>query len=326
MYFLLCTELLASTLMVWCSYFLIQAIQKQSLKFWLLAGLLFGLLVLTKAAFIYIGLVFVLLLLLHFAWLRQFMHYKGLIYFTAVSVLIVMPWLVRNYQQLHFWGISERAADVLLVRAEKNLMTPLERKGAICFYTSNESLRHKCAQYFGFKEIDLSPTGRLKRIYRGHKQDLHARSEMDASKTISFYYHATTVAYKARYDAYLNNQSVIEANNATSRLAMKTIMEHPFEHLVSTLLFAYRGLNIRYADIYSFLGFFALIGIGVIGFIQRDTKLFMVSLLPNLTFAFYAFLSHFIPRYADPLIAFWMLGLLILVCELLKRLKSKISL
>lgn len=149
---------------------------------------------------------------------------------------------------------------------------------------------------------------------------------MDASKTISFYYHATTIAYKARYDAYIKQQSMIEANKATSRLAMKTIMQHPFEHLVSTLLFAYRGLNIQYADIYSFLGFFALLGIGVVGAVQRNSQFFIVSLLPTLTFTFYASLSHFIPRYADPLIAFWMLGLLILVCELLKRLKSKISL
>lgn len=317
MYFLLCTELLASALMVWCSYFLIQAIHKPSVMFWLLAGFLFGLLVLTKAAFIYIGIVFVVLLFIYFSWLRQFAHYKGLACFALISVVIVMPWMIRNYQELNFLGISERAADVLLVRAEKNLMTPLERKGALCFYTSNQSLRLECARYFGFKEIDLSPTGRLKRIYRGHPQDLQARGEMDASKTISFYYHATTIAYKARYDAYLHNQSVIEANNATSKLAMKSILAHPSEHLLSTFLFAYRGLNIQHADIYSFLAFFALVGLGIMGVAQKNTSFLLVSLLPTLTFAFYAFLSHFIPRYSDPLIAFWMLGLVVVAYQVL---------
>ncbi len=324
MYFLLSTELLASGLMVWCCYFLIQAIQKQRFYDWLLAGVMFGLLVLTKAAFIYIGVVFVVLLFIYFACLRQHQHLKGLLCFVLIGAIVVMPWMVRNYQQLHFLGVSERAADVLLVRAEKNLMSPLERKGALCLYTANETLGRTCSKYFGFIRDDLSPSGRLKRIYRGHKQDLEARSEMNPAKAISFYYHATTIAYKARFDAYLKQQSIMAANQATSKLAMQTIVEHPVDHLISTMLFAWRGLNVRYADIYTYFGFFALIAMGGIGLAKQRPLYLTVALLPTLAFAFYAFLSHFIPRYAEPFIPFWMLAVVVTFYGLCKYLFTRI--
>jgi 4-amino-4-deoxy-L-arabinose transferase-like glycosyltransferase len=321
---LLSTELLACLFMVWCCYFLLRATKTQSLKWWILAGFLFGLLILTKAAFIYIGFVFMFLLLAYFVWLRQLSQLRGLVFFALVSTLVVLPWMLRNYQELHFFGVSERAADVLLVRAEKNLMTPLERKGALCFYTSNEQLRKKCAQFFGFKDVDLSANGRLRRIYRGHAQDLQARSEVNPSKTISFYYHATTLAYQARYVAYLKHQSIMEANNATSKIAIKKIIGNFGDHVISTFLFAYRGLNILYADFYSYAGFFAIVLMGFIGVIQKNTKFLLVALLPTLTFSFYAFLSHFIPRYADPLIPFWMLGLIVVAIHLISQIARKI--
>lgn len=311
MYFLLSTELLASVLMVWCCYFLIQAIQKQRLNDWLLAGVMYGLLVLTKAAFIYIGVVLVASLLIYFTYLRQHRHFKGLCCFVLISTIVVIPWMVRNYQQLHFFGVSERAADVLLVRAKKNLMTPIERKGAICVYTANEVLRPACAKYFGFNNNDLSSTGRLKRLLRGSEEDKKARSEMNPEKAISFYFHATTIAYRARFDAYLKQQSIIVANQATSKLAMQAILQHPIDHLISTLLFAWRGLNVRYADIYTYFGFFALIAMGGLGLAKQRPQFLMVALLPTLAFAFYAFLSHFIPRYADPFIPFWMLAVVV---------------
>lgn len=311
MYFLLCTELLASVLMVWCCYFLIQAIQKQRLYDWLLAGVMYGLLVLTKAAFIYIGVVFVASLLIYFAYIRQHQHFKGLGCFVLICAMVVLPWMVRNYQQLHFFGVSERAADVLLVRAEKNLMTPVERKGAICVYTANEILRPACAKYLGFSNNDLSSNGRLIRLLRGHEQDKKARSEMNPEKAISFYYHATTIAYKARFDAYLKQQNIMDANKATSNLAMQSILQHPADHLISTFLFAWRGMNVRYADIYTYYGFFALIAMGGLGLAKQRPQFLMVALLPTLAFAFYAFLSHFIPRYADPFIPFWMLAVVV---------------
>lgn len=325
MYYFLLTELLASALMIWYCYFLIHAISKQRLVYWILAGFVYGLLVLTKASFIYIGLMFSLLILLYFLWLKQYANVRGLLCLTLVSVLVVMPWMIRNYQQLHFFIISERAADVLLVRAEKNLMTPLERKGALCFYTSTKELKLHCAQYFGFNDQDLTAYGRLRRIYRGHEQDIQARSEITPSKTISFYYHATTIAYQARYEAYLKNQSIIEANNATTKLAMKKIMANPVEHLISTILFAYRGLNYMYTDAYSYLGFLAIGIIGFIGVKTKNTKFFVVSLLPTLTFSFYAFLSHFIPRYSQPLIPFWMFGFAVISYQIIMLISKYFS-
>lgn len=326
MYYFFLTELLASALMIWYCYFLINAISKQRLLYWILGGLVYGLLVLTKAAFIYIGIVFVASMLIYFIYLRQHQHFKGLSCFILTASIIVMPWVVRNYQQLHFFGVTERAADVLLVRAEKNLMTPLERKGALCFYTSNRSIARACAKFFGFNRDDLSESGRLKRIYRGHKQDLAARSEIKPDKTISYYYHATTVAYQARYEAYLKNQSVIEANNATSKLAIQKIIANPVDHLISTFLFAYRGLNYMYTDAYTYLGFLAIGIMGVIGVKTKQTNFLIVFLFPSLTFLFYAFLSHFIPRYSQPLIPFWMFGFVIICYQIIMLMPKYFSL
>lgn len=315
MYVLLCTELLACVLMLWCCVFLIRALRCQRLPDWGLAGILLGLLILTKAAFLYIGTA-LMVALLYFTWQRQRQAgQRGVILMAVMTILVVMPWMLRNLQSLQFFGISERAADVLLVRAEKNLMTPLERKGAICIYTTNLDLKRFCARTFGLDERDLLPTGRLARLVRGHPQDLQARQNLDVAHTISYYYHATTLAYKARVEAYQQQRSMLEANRQTQRMAMQLIMQHPLQHLQATWLFAYRGLNVQHADMVTFAGFFALLALGVSGVRSRDPAAFVLACLPTLMFLFYALCSHFIPRYADPLIPFWLLGLIVLLIK-----------
>ena len=81
-------------------------------------------------------------------------------------------------------------------------------------------------------------------------------------------------------------------------------------------------MNVRYADIYTYFGFFALIAMGGLGLAKKRSQFLMVALLPTLAFAFYAFLSHFIPRYADPFIPFWMLAVVVTLYGFCKYLLS----
>ncbi len=55
---------------------------------------------------------------------------------------------------------------------------------------------------------------------------------------------------------------------------------------------------------------------------SSNLKDLMVALLPTLAFAFYAFLSHFIPRYADQFIPFWMLAVVVTLYGFCKYLLS----
>lgn len=339
----LLTEFHAAFLLVWFSWAWLQCWQKQSYSYAVIAGGLLGLLILTKAAFLYVvvGLSLVTLCL-QWRWKlpnQQRLH-TALLF--GLALMIAFAWMWRNHHWLGAWEIAGRGPNVLLTRAYKSQMTDEEFKGAFYAYAPH-SLKSILSQITGFEESDRLEGGRLQSLTRTFDSDELCRRQGNETCAKGYYikanihYEQLLLSYAKRYPDDLQ-RARREGEAAAKREAMTMIQNNLWGHLRTTLVFAWRGAwpcnkvdgrwlshDIKYLqpawqEILPFVGLCSMLVFSMLALLKRDMTLMILSCTGSAVFVFYALASHFIPRYSEMMIPIWVIcALWSLVHILLKQ-------
>ena len=293
------TEAIAAATLILGSVLLVAAVRRDSLRLAAASGLLFGVLVLTKAAMFYVsaGLFFTLLCLL--AVPRRLMPQRPsaaqVLVLTVTCVLVVLPWIYRNYTHFGSFQIADRGGGVLYVRAIKNSMTREEYIGS--FYVWAPGLRRFVGLALGFSEADLQKGGRLQRLNRAEssdfaEQDRAAELAGNPDAAISFYRKARAERQRLHNELSATPGDITtEADRILQQQAIALIRNHLGNHLAMTIPFLWRGAATVAA---------VLLICFTYAVSRRNIEL-AIFVLPSIGLVlFYGLFNHFIPRYSTP--------------------------
>ncbi len=322
------TEFHGALFVVWFSWAWLRFFQTKSWQYAIISGMFMGLLILTKAAFIYISVVLFLVVCL---WLvlqkaTQPFFLKNLLV-VIVASLVVFPWMYRNYINLGTFEIAGRGPIVLMTRAFKNKMTDDEFKGAFYAYAP-ESLKNTMKSITGFSGKDRTLGGRLQRFSRVFPEDEACRKRNAEPCAVGYYMQANI-----RYNNILNDYQQKYPNDqikatqlgeqAAKKYALNMIKHNIWGHLKSSLVFAWRGawpcnkvdgrwydserrlLQSPWQEILPFIGLVMMFAMGVYAFFKKQTSIMALTWLGCYTFSFYAITTHFIPRYSEMMLPIW---------------------
>lgn len=291
-------ELPPATLLMLASALAAAAVERRSLRLTLAAAVALAVLTLAKATFLYVGVCLVVAVCLLEAWrVRGTPSGRFLAAVAAASaafLLVLAPWMTRN--QIHFGtpSLTARGGHVLLIRAYKDLMTPVEYAGSFYAWAPGP-LKPVVGAVTGFGPDDLQRGGRLQRFNRERtadfkEDDLAAQRAGRPDLAITYFRKAGAEMARLKRElvAAGDPNAQYNADKVAQDEAMQIIRSHPLRHLAVTIPILWRG------------GCFSILAVvGLFGWAAwtRRTGLAMF-LLPSLGLAaFLALLTHFIPRY-----------------------------
>ena len=316
------TELPAAALLLascWCA---VRFVHDGTKSRAICLGIALGLLTLTKAAFFYIGIVFVLLLF--FLELRkvnrkldtQSMRHLRITYvlLAAAFLTTLAPWVLRNVSSFGTPAIATRGASVLGHRMILADQPPL----GLIYASSPLPLQQRFGRLMGYSPADLEAGGRL--------------------SDISFLKLRRGDIYKAKMQA---EGYVGTTHSWLMRSAAVSVVEHPLRYLQSVGIFAYRGmwfmrpsgLMLRIEP----MTFYALSALSVVcflavffcGLIKGNTLLVAAFGLGVGAFLFHSALTHAITRYnapLTPLVVISVLWVCVAAGRFLRRPRDQVSL
>lgn len=324
----LLTEPHAAALLTVACYLSVVALSRRGPLYFGLAGAVFGLLALTKAAVFNLVIVLALLLVGWSLWQirwpagTRYVRIPGVIAFVLCFALTTGPWMLRNYVLLDYMGIRDSsAAVVLMVRAAKNRMSPTEYLGSFWVWAPNGVLKKLMSSLLGFSEVDLNRGGRLQRLSRSPKSEFFA-SDIEAGhsgrpeKAVSFFGLARAEKTKAKRELLAEGYSLLAAENELEKRAMAEMLGNPLRHMVMTLPFLWRGAGVTFP---------ILVFVVCFGVKRRRPEL-VVYVMPALVLiAFYALLTHFIARYGDPMVPVSIVGGLVVSYAVVQHLMRRVA-
>lgn len=329
------TEFPTAALMVLSTVLFIHGIKKKNKLLYALSGIVFGLLVLTKAIFFYLfPLVFIALFFLSYFPKNPFdkkaayMH-SGL--FLLGGLFIITPWLIRNKVYLGEYQITQRGGIVLHFRAIHNQMTNEEVIGAFHFF-GPELYQLISGKIFDIEDSDFDENGKFRRLNRQNPNG-NAVSEGRPDQITSLY--AYTWAERTRLINYYSHEGMESPPHlAEARLgeeAKEMILENPIKHVGMTSVFLWRGMwcfpyrNVPFGghalqnfahyinNMVNFLAFTSFIGLFILGWRKKNAAYLALLLLPCFMILLQSFVSHNIPRYSQPAIPLALLSLILMI-------------
>lgn len=296
------------------------------------AGLVYALLCLTKAAFFYVGFVLFASALLSSLFSNYFVLRHILVSFFTL-LLIVSPWLVRNGYALQQYSISGRGGETMLDRKFEEIYNEHHLSGMFYAY-SPDFLKPVMSRLTGYTFQDRLPGGRLQHTTRDYGWELKARDTLQMDAVINSHHKASVFIrkiYNQYYEAY---QSPLLARKYAEQEYKKFVFEqafqHPVRHLKFGLLFAWRGLWVtNYVDGRAYelfgvkrswikellpaVGFVSLFIITAYGVLKKSPILIAATAAPVSVYCFYFLITHNIPRYSLHLLPVWFLSFGLLV-------------
>ncbi|HEY9771419.1 MAG TPA: hypothetical protein V6C71_23485 [Coleofasciculaceae cyanobacterium] len=251
----------------------------------IVAGCAFAALMLTKAVFLYFGVILVFAFVAY-AWQRHsWQPLKMAALILLVAYAIAGLWMTRNYLNFGAAKISGRGGEVLAIRAQFSEMSWTEY-GAGWFAFTPGYGEPLLQRFFAPEDYARFDRGNPEGFYRSTKNRIEQmRPENIADRDYQ----------QQELDDNLKEESIAK------------IKQNWVKHLALTATFAYRG---------SFIKMFAensLVPVRLIYVISLFVVLYLALkyqdigiaffLLPSLySYAIYAFASHYIPRFSAPLI------------------------
>lgn len=344
------TELATASLIIVCSYTLLRAVQQQSVAWFLGSGAALGLLVLTKAAFFYIGFVAIGLLLLvlwrdHTA--RQSNFQRVLLCTGGMALgfmLVITPWIVRNEVQFHSARLSSRGEMVLWGRAVMNNMSDEEVLGLMYVKAPSWYKRVVAGTHWAARPGDFEKGGRWQRLNRDHSSfwasDRAAAYGGQPDKAISFHFKGGAEVQRRRNvltsqgDPYPDQAMGAQFKHEAAQL----LKQRPLRHLFMSLPFLWHGFwSLRVSELpwvsvatqnllgelLNLLAGVALVGVFLRGLWKGQSARVALTVLPVGMMTFYALLSHNIPRYGIPLQPMMLVALVLAVTALWRRMVSR---
>jgi hypothetical protein len=331
------TELPAAALLTTASLFGILSITKDRPIFFVLAALTMGALCLTKAAFLYISAAAIVLLagyqLLSGNWtLRKVLQTSLLM--TAGIALVIVPWMVRNYHEFGRFEITQRGGNVLFTRAYKSQMNITEFRGAF-YYWAPGALHEEIGTLLGYSLEDLQADGDLIRLNR-RLRDNRFELTLPFAQAVYAEWHTLFQYYTEQGvedPAFLAEQDM-------QRRAMDMIFSDPTAYLRATIPFVWRGMwsfgGVAWTEpntvpmpgegfdfgslpwrisitLLNGLSYLSLLALPLMALRWRRADLLSFALLPLGMMAFYALLSHNLPRYNSPAIPAMLMAFLVVL-------------
>ena len=297
------TELDAAALLTCGSLLIAVGLRHRRLALLVAAGVVFGLLALVKASFLYIFIGLVATLpILHAILQRDRGRIRTMVEVGVLSLAfagVVSPWMVRNQINFGEFQISERGGLILYTRAIKDSMTADEYRASFYYWAPRE-LRSAVGHMLGLGRADFQEAGRYRRLNSANGSDFHAR-DMTAEESgrpdeaISFFRQARAErVHLARELGRAGSQNALgEADDVLMQRAIAMIRGSPGRHLALTMPFLWRGAFIPFPVL--------LLGLSVAVWARRPDLL--AYLLPSLgAVMFHALATHYIPRFSLPMV------------------------
>jgi len=289
------TELPAAVFMTCAIFLLVRAVQRNSKLEFIMAGLCYGLLVLTKAAMLYVfvGLVLVLLVTYVGASTQRKTRLLQVMMLCASAAVVVTPWIARNWMVFGQPQISERGGLVLYTRALLDQVTPTEYRGTFYMW-ARPAVRPYVGSLLGFGPKDLEMGGRLQRLSDDlgtelYKHDIQAQVAGRPQDAITMHWQARAERVKLEREFELQGDPHPEgaADRAMARKGMSMVQNAFVQNLRLAVPLLWRSAPAMFP---------ALVIVLAYGLLMRR-YLLVLFVLPGLGLVvFYAVATHFEPR------------------------------
>lgn len=348
------TELPASALLIWSAWFLVRASVRQTWRSWLLAGVVLGLLALTKAIFLYAAAGCLLVLAgvqltgpggARAGWPAALRVALAL----AIGLSVATgPWMVRNWVNFGSLEITEgRGGWVLYKRFLLNGMTDDEYKGAFAVYGPATFRDLVAGSSWAFSRDDvIRRGGRLSRLHIGASEfqdaDLQAQHAGRPDLAVSYYRQtsATAVQLRDRHAALGDPFPRIQADHDMRNMAIAGIKQDLGRHLQVSLLMAWRGfwsfptqvllplqperqVPSRLIEGLNLVAGLSLYAVFVLGLLRWRPVWLAFSVVPLGLIGLYALLSQSLPRFTAPANPLILMAFLLLVHAAWRRLLAR---
>lgn len=302
------------------SIFLYKAVKEKSKKYFALLGAALGLLVLTRASFMYfIVFLWVFLILLGIAGVfeRRKLLIK-IIILTTIYFALVGSWMVRNYVHFGSFYITGRGGVVLLIRAYYNMMNTKEYLGSFLYWTPDQYVEKTLVErYFG-ENADLK-AGALERLNRDNHQ--------------TGYYRLARAVRGELMKVHRAPEESPAVDKQLRSIARRKILAHPFRHILTTSTFAWRGLFVETGYIVRApflvtitgtvpvnIAYFASLFFLAVSTVRKKRWELLAVILPSLyLYGMQSFFTHNLPRFNASLIPVLVVALLFVIHLLINR-------
>jgi hypothetical protein len=341
------TELHGAALLTTSLYLLMLAFAKPSFWRYLAAGVAFGLLMLTKAAFVYVGIAFALIYPLWvWVWHRktpgqvgEAIKLSSVVFLTAM--VLVSSWVIRGYLQFdRIEMTSERNSHVVYMRALMNGMDTEEMKGMITLHGPLTMNRWVAGTSFERQAGDLQRAGRWARLNHGPSDfsgdDWAARRSGQPDQAISFHQAAAAEVIHQRQvhsalDVPFPN---MQAGDLVSAKAFQMFQAQPAAHLMVSGLVLWKSFwtfalvsdefiswntRLLLRDGVNLAAGAALVMLALLAFFAGRRQDFLLTAIPFGMLLFYALVSQGVDRYTAPLHPVMMVCLVVLLHRCILR-------
>ncbi len=298
------TELPEVALMLLASWSAVRFVRVKSWPRALWLGISLGLLALCKCSFLYIGLGFILLLLVTDraeayrtdagkpAWRHLFLTYALI---TLAMFATVAPWIARN--ALLFGNPQIASGTDVSVLGTRLLLMQEPLLGQVYLY-SPPTIRKVIGPVTGYSAADLKPGGRLD-VVRQVKENRTQLIEQLLERQ----------GYQGDHSKWIRQQIV------------HYVAANPIRYVASIPVFAYKGMwfmtsigwPFNFAAILCFLAVFCA------ALVTRDQLLLAAFGLPAGLFLFLSIFTHALTRYTSPMTPFVVLSMLWVASALARR-------
>lgn len=310
---------------------------RRRLAFAAASGIFLAALILTRAIFQYWLFALVILGCVQLVTQRRTRKQAGAFATAAVvlaAILPVLPWMARNHAVGGRFAVSDQRGSLLAIRAEYSEMTWPELLGGFAYYLPRAPDAMK-----NFRRI----------VMRAVEPEVHGYRRFARSNRDGFYRRAKTqkgvVAARARERPEW--QRGIRGRHgrdiALDRSARDVILDNWSKHVALSFVFGLRGsvVYLQRFDLATYgrpiaaaarlltgLAEWAamfhvpamIAAIAILGSRRDWSRLYFFS--PALfSFVVHAGATHYLPRYSDPLVPIWIVGLVFSASELLRSVR-----
>lgn len=300
------SELPNAAMIVWAGLAAQQVVQQQRLRTAVGLGALLGLAALTKASMLYLGVVFVVLLVAVMLLRDRSAARRTLaagVTALVVMTLVVTPWLARNAAVFDTWTIADRGGLSLWYRAIYEEASPEEIRGSWYYFTPGPAMP-LVARLLGFEAADLD--GPLRRVHRFHPNEDEER--------LSFY----SLARNDRRDRaielratgqYTVPETTLIADQELLERGIDVLRRDPWLFIRTTPLFLWRGtwmvlraplIPVPLLGLLNPLAMVALLAAAISAVIPLRPQRFAIVALPAGLIAFNALVTMYEPRFSEP--------------------------
>jgi hypothetical protein len=314
----LLTESAAAALLAVGSLLLALGVRANRLTLIAFAGLAFGLLALVKAIFLYVivGLAIAVpaLSAVRLVPLRAAALQAVVLAFAAL--LVVAPWMYRNYHDVGYFEVSGRSGEALNDRVSMDGMTRDELLGS--FYVwAPYPLNGIVRRILGYEKSDLARGGRLQRLNETddsgfHDSDIAAELARKPEDAVTYYRRgrANMMIVVDRFTQLGSAQPRMMADHELRKRSLAFILHHPLKHAALSVAVLWRGAG--YA--------FPLLAIAFVYGVRRRERELAIVVLPTVGLVLlYALATSFDTRFGMPAYPIAVTGTLALVAALSRR-------